>query len=217
MDDVQHSGQDGDQENGRAAAIRAEQGYVDRLYARLDVLRARISQTLSEALGRGGGGGYAARTEREAQAEENAKRLARLNAVENGLCFGRIDVGDGGAAAETRYIGRIGLRDEEHEPILIDWRAPAARPFYAAAPSVPCGLVRRRHLHLRDRAVVDIDDEVFDLDGLTDDDRRCLVGEAALLAALNQGRTGRMGDIVATIQSEQDRVIRAALQGALVV
>ncbi|GAA4920046.1 HelD family protein [Streptomonospora salina] len=217
MHEVQHSGRSEDREQGRAAAVRAEQGYVDLLYARLDVLRTRTSQSLSEALGRGGGGGYAIRTEREAQAHENGRRLAQLNSVENGLCFGRIDAGDRGAAAEIRYIGRIGLRDEDHETILIDWRAPAARPFYAASPSSPEGLVRRRHLHLRDRTVVDIDDEVFDLDGLTEDDRRHLVGEAALLATLNRGRTGRMGDIVATIQAEQDRVIRAALAGALVV
>ncbi|MDT0302756.1 HelD family protein [Streptomonospora wellingtoniae] len=212
---VHHSGLDS---GGRAVALRAEQDYVDRLYARLDELRARTSRGLSDALARGGGGGYAAQTEREARADENAVRLARLNAVENGLCFGRIDLGGGAPrAAETRYIGRVGLRDEDHEPILIDWRAPAARPFYAAAPSSPDGLVRRRHLHVRDRAVVGLDDEVFDLDGLTEDDRRSLVGEAALLAALSRGRTGRMGDIVATIQAEQDRVIRAALPGALVV
>lgn len=217
MDEVQHSGRGGEREDGRAAATRAEQGYVDRLYARLDVLRGRTSETLSAALGRGGGGGYAARTEREAQAEETARHMTRLNAVENGLCFGRIDLDGDGSASETLYIGRIGLRDEDHEPILIDWRAPAARPFYTASPTFPDGLVRRRHLHLRDRTVVDIDDEVFDLDGLTEDDRRGLVGEAALLAALNQGRTGRMGDIVATIQAEQDRVIRAGLPGALVV
>ncbi|GAA1775000.1 HelD family protein [Streptomonospora arabica] len=211
---VHHRGLD----NGRADARRVEQDYVDLLYARLDELRARTSRGLSDALARGGGGGYAARTEREARADENATRLARLSAVENGLCFGRIDLAGGAPqAAETRYIGRIGLRDEDHEPILIDWRAPAARPFYAAAPASPGGLVRRRHLHVRDREVVGLDDEVFDLDGLSEDDRRSLVGEAALLAALSRGRTGRMGDIVATIQAEQDRVIRAALPGALVV
>ncbi|GAB3442528.1 AAA family ATPase [Streptomonospora sediminis] len=205
-------------DTGRDLALRVEQDYVDRLYTRLDVLRVQTAQGLHEALGRGGAGGYAARTEREARADENAARLTRLNSVENGLCFGRIDLGDGTpATAQTLYIGRIGLRDEDHEPILIDWRAPAARPFYAGAPASPAGLVRRRHLHVRDRAVVGLDDEVFDLDGLSEDDRRTLVGEAALLAALNRGRTGRMGDIVATIQAEQDRVIRAGLPGALVV
>jgi DNA helicase IV len=101
--------------------------------------------------------------------------------------------------------------------VLIDWRAPAARPFYVATATDPGGLVRRRHLHLKDRVVVGIDDEVFDLEGMAEGERRTLVGEAALLAALRRGRTGRMGDVVATIQTEQDRVIRAGLQGALVV
>src|SRR5690625_3739416 len=137
----------------REAAVRAEQDYVDGLYTRLDVLRGQTAQTLTEAFGRGGDGGYAAQADREAQAQENATRLARLDSVENGLCFGRIDLDSADPAAETRYIGRIGLRDEEHEPLLIDWRAPAARPFYAAAPSSPCSVLRRRHLHVRERTV----------------------------------------------------------------
>ncbi|WP_046468181.1 HelD family protein [Allosalinactinospora lopnorensis] len=205
-------------EHARGSALDEEQSYVSRLYARLDTLREGTHDALRSAYAQGGGGGYAARTEREAQVGERAGRLAQLSAVENRLCFGRIDhEGVDGVGGETLYIGRIGLRDEDHEPMLIDWRAPAARPFYVATPSSPCGLTRRRHIHTRDRTVVDLDDEVFDLEGLTDSDRRTLVGEAALLATLRQERTGRMGDIVATIQSEQDRVIRSELPGALVV
>jgi DNA helicase IV len=122
-----------------------------------------------------------------------------------------------GQTAVTLYIGRIGLRDDDHEPRLIDWRAPASHPFYAATPKDPNGLIRRRHIYTRDRTVTGVDDEVFDLDRLSEPDRRSLSGEAMLIASITSGRTGRMTDVVATIQAEQDRVIRAALQGVLVV
>ncbi|MER6951217.1 ATP-binding domain-containing protein [Nonomuraea sp. NPDC000554] len=195
-----------------AEALDIEQGTISMLYGRLDAARERAQSALRDAYGRGPGSRQAM-VEREVAAAEQARRLAQLNGVERGLCFGRIDDTTG----ETTYVGRIGLRDEEHESVLIDWRAPAARPFYVATASDPGGLLRRRHLHLRDRAVVGLDDEVFDLERMSEGDRRTLVGEAALLAALRRGRTGRMGDVVATIQTEQDRVIRAGLQGALVV
>ncbi|MEV4357573.1 UvrD-helicase domain-containing protein [Nonomuraea sp. NPDC049625] len=199
-------------QDGLAEALDSEQRTVSWLYGRLDVARGRAQAALRDVYARAGGTRQAM-VEREAMASEQARRLAQLNAVERGLCFGRIDDGTG----QSTYVGRIGLRDEEHESVLIDWRAPAARPFYVATATDPGGLVRRRHLHLKDRTVVGIDDEVFDLEGMSDGDRRALVGEAALLAALRRGRTGRMGDVVATIQTEQDRVIRASLQGALVV
>ncbi|MEV4177232.1 ATP-binding domain-containing protein [Nonomuraea sp. NPDC049709] len=202
-------------QDGLAQALDSEQRTVAWLYGRLDVARERARETLRAVYARGGSSGTTrqAMVEREALASEQARRLAQLNAVERGLCFGRID----DASGDGTYIGRIGLRDEGHESVLIDWRAPAARPFYVATATDPGGLVRRRHLHLKDRQVVGIDDEVFDLEGMSEGDRRTLVGEAALLAALRRGRTGRMGDVVATIQTEQDRVIRSSLQGALVV
>jgi DNA helicase IV len=197
-----------------AEALRAEQAYVSMLYKRLDVARDWTQAALSEAHGRGAAGGtHQARIERDVSAEEHSRRLAQLSGVERGLCFGRIDDIQG----DIRYIGRIGLRDEEHELVLIDWRAPAARSFYTATPGAPGDLVRRRHLHTRDRVVTGIDDEVFDLDRMSDTARRTLVGEAALMASLRRARTGRMSDVVATIQTEQDRVIRSGLAGALVV
>ncbi|HEX4818458.1 MAG TPA: ATP-binding domain-containing protein [Nonomuraea sp.] len=199
-------------QDGVAQALDSEQRHVSWLYGLLDLARERAQTALREAYTRQGGTRQAM-VEREVLASEQARRLAQLNAVERGLCFGRVDEESGG----TVYIGRVGLRDEEHEAALIDWRAPAARPFYVATATDPRGLVRRRHLHLKDRRVVGLDDEVFDLERMSEGDRRTLVGEAALLAALRQGRTGRMGDVVATIQTEQDRVIRASLQGALVV
>ena len=184
------------------------------LYRLLDAARQRSEAALREVHGRGGAGGtFAARVEREVAAVEQARRLSQLNGVERGLCFGRMDDTD----AHTFYIGRIGLHDGEYEPVLIDWRAPAAQPFYAATPNDPAGLLRRRHLYTRGRTVVGVDDEVFDLDQMSEADRRGLVGEAMLLATVQRGRTGRMSDVVATIQAEQDRVIRSALAGVLVV
>ncbi|WP_431896867.1 HelD family protein [Nonomuraea sp. bgisy101] len=201
-------------QDGVTEAIRTEQERVTMLYGRLDAARRRAEQALREVFGSGGAvANVQGRVEREVAAAEQARRLSRLSGVERGLCFGRIDDQEG----VTTYIGRIGLRDEEHESVLIDWRAAAARPFYVATPGEPGALVRRRHLHLKERTVVGLDDEVFDLERMSDGDRRTLVGEAALMAALRRGRTGRMGDVVATIQTEQDRVIRSGLQGALVV
>jgi DNA helicase IV len=153
------------------------------------------------------------RSERDTFAEMYASRLARLWAVERGLAFGRLDHTDEGRL----YIGKLGLTDDEQDRLLIDWRAPVAQPFYRATPTVPMGVTRRRHLQTRGRVVVGVDDDLLDLDSLTDDDRATLNGEAALLAALDEHRTGRMRDIVATIQGEQDRVIRADLNGVLVV
>ncbi|WP_328808186.1 HelD family protein [Nonomuraea antri] len=153
------------------------------------------------------------RSERDTFADMYASRLARLWAVERGLVFGRLDHVDEGRL----YIGKLGLTDDEQARLLIDWRAPVAQPFYRATPAAPMGLTRRRHLQTKGRAVVGVDDDLLDLDSLSDDDRATLNGEAALLAALDERRTGRMRDIVATIQAEQDRVIRSDLNGVLVV
>jgi DNA helicase IV len=206
---------------GRADAVSQEQAYVDMLYALLDTARERTERALSRELANGGDGGtLQARVERDVTAVERGRRLAQLNAVERGMVFGRTDGRAGeseDAAPGTLYIGRIGLRDDEHEPRLIDWRAPAARPFYAATPKDPNGLIRRRHIYTRARAVTGVDDEVFDLDQLSEPDRQSLSGEAMLIASITAGRTGRMTDVVATIQAEQDRVIRSGLPGVLVV
>jgi len=153
------------------------------------------------------------RSERDTFADMYASRLARLWAVERGLVFGRLDHVEEGRL----YIGKLGMTDDEQERLLIDWRAPVAQPFYRATPAAPMGLTRRRHLQTRGRTVVAVDDDLLDFDALTDEDRATLNGEAALLAALGERRTGRMRDIVATIQAEQDRVIRADLNGVLVV
>ncbi len=203
---------------GPANAIDAEQAYVGMLYRLLDEARDRTERALAQTYGGGGAGGtFQARVERDFRAVEQARRLAQLNAVEHGLCFGRTDAPPEAEHAGTLYIGRIGLRDDEYEPRLIDWRAPAAHPFYAATPKDPAGLIRRRHIYTRNRTVTGVDDEVFDLDRLSEPDRRSLSGEAMLIASITSRRTGRMSDVVATIQAEQDKVIRSALQGVLVV
>src|SRR5215472_9550655 len=127
---------------GYAAALRAEQDYVSMLYGLLDQARERSVRELSTVRAQGGAGGtHQARLERDISASEQARRLAQLDLTERGLCFGRTD----DEKRDTLYIGRIGLRDDNYELKLIDWRAPAARPFYAATPGSPAGLVRRRH------------------------------------------------------------------------
>jgi DNA helicase IV len=194
--------------------LEIEQSYVSMLYDRLDTLRARAAERVAQALRPGEEGGTRqARLERDALVTRYRDRLAQLWAAEGGLCFGRLDLADG----TQRYVGRLGLADDDREPLLVDWRAPAAQPFYRATPANPTGVIRRRHLRTRGREVIAIEDDVLDLDALSDDQRAQLSGEAALLAALNASRTGRMADIVATIQAEQDRIIRSELPGVLVV
>jgi DNA helicase IV len=196
-----------------AAELEQEQAYVTMLYRRLDTLRERAQAELERALGYDGGGNVAARVDRDAFVARHSGRLAQLAAAEHGLCFGRLDRADG----SQLYIGRLGLLDDDREPLLVDWRAPAAQPFYRATWAAPSGVVRRRHLRTRGREVLGIEDDVLDPESLSDDEREGLSGEAALLAALTASRTGRMSDIVATIQAEQDRIIRSDLPGVLVV
>ncbi|MBM7477742.1 DNA helicase IV [Oerskovia jenensis] len=196
----------------RRHEIGREQVVVDSLYARLDELRASTRSRLAGVRRSGPSGSPQNRSERDAFATLYEDRLAQLEAVEDRLAFGRLDLDDGA----TRYVGRIGLSDEEHTSILTDWRAPAAQSFYRATAAHPDGVRRRRHLVTRGRAVTGVEDEVLDLSSGAAADSN-LSGEGALLAAMAAGRTSRMGDIVATIQAEQDAIIRSELAGALVV
>ena len=142
-----------------------------------------------------------------------------------GAAGGSSPVTDGG---RRHYVGRIGLQDAQHREVILDWRAPLARAFYQATASEPMGLVRRRHIDTRARQVLGVEDEVLDLDaleageGLSDSSGTAvtaedLQGEGALIAAMSSARDGRMGDIVATIQAEQDRVVTSSGRGVLVV
>ncbi|WP_243793417.1 ATP-binding domain-containing protein [Saccharopolyspora gloriosae] len=198
----------------RTDDLTAEQQYVSTLYDKLDELRRDATKRLTDTL-RQTGGTPQARTERDISTTMYTDKLTQLSAVEHGLCFGRLDLD----SDEVFHIGRLGLFDEEreYEPLLIDWRAPAARPFYLATAAARDGVWRRRHLRSKWRTVVELEDEILDLDAGEQGSDLGLAGEATLLAALDARRTGQMGDIVATIQAEQDRIIRAPMNGVLVV
>nr|WP_240436420.1 UvrD-helicase domain-containing protein [Streptomyces sporangiiformans] len=194
--------------------LRIEQEFIDGLYARVDALRGGTEAAVADALAQGSTP-MQARLERDVLVAERSGLLAALNAVDGSLCFGRIDRTTG----TTHHIGRIGIRadDAEHTPILIDWRAPVARPFYLATGHTPMGLRRRRHITTEGRAVTALHDEILDLGDEQRTGHEDPTGDAVLLAALNSARTGRMSDIVQTIQAEQDRIIRAPYRGVLVV
>ncbi|GAA4423732.1 AAA family ATPase [Georgenia halophila] len=195
------------------AAVAQEQQYLEVVYTRLDELRAAYRERLVEVRRIGAVGTHQNRSERDAFAAHYEDTLARLEMVENRLVFGRIDLRDDD---DPRYVGRIGMSDAEHSQLLVDWRAPSAQPFYQATAAHPAGVVRRRHLMTRGRSVVGVEDELLDADEV-DRVGDSLTGEGALFAAMSAAREGRMGDIVATIQAEQDAVIRSPLDGVLVV
>ena len=191
--------------------LAREQEYVSDLYARLDAARAHAEQRWKQAITWPAVDPQALQ-ERDATVRFHGERMVALDAAEAGLCVGRIDREDDGGSL---YVGRIGLPadDAGGDPALVDWRAPAARPFYVATPVHPLGIVRRRHIRTRGRTVVRLDDELLTT-GIAGSG---LTGEAALLSALDASRTGRMTDIVRTIQAEQDRIIRSDAAGVLVV
>ncbi|HSK26807.1 MAG TPA: AAA family ATPase [Jiangellales bacterium] len=193
--------------------VGREQVVVDTLYGRLDELRARTADQLARVRRSRVGGHAQNRGERDAMATLYEDRLGRLGSVEERLVFGRLDLTDG----VTRYVGRIGLSDDEQRQLLVDWRARAAQDFYRATAAHPGDVVRRRHLTLKRRRVLAIEDELLDIEAAETDGELALSGEGALMAALWERRTGRMRDIVATIQAEQDDVIRAPMSGVLVV
>ncbi|MFJ8689817.1 HelD family protein [Micromonospora wenchangensis] len=195
--------------------IGREQEYVSMLYGRLDGMREQAARRLTDELRAGGGGTQQDRSQRDSAVQMYADQVEQFSAVEQGLAFGRLDGADG----SRHYIGRIGIFDTggDYDPLLMDWRAPAARPFYLATAANPQGIRMRRHLRTRERKVTGLNDEVLDIETASPTGHEDLTGEASLLAALSAGRTGRMRDIVETIQAEQDRIIRADLPGVLVV
>ncbi|MER7156322.1 HelD family protein [Streptomyces lydicus] len=194
--------------------LRHEQEFTDLLYERLAEMQAGAATAVQDALPLEGRNAQA-RLERDVSVTEQSALLAALEAGENGLCFGRLAFRDG----RDHHIGRLGIRrdDPDRTPLVIDWRAEVARPFYLATGHTPMGLRRRRHLTTEGRRVTALHDEILDL---TDTERTGHEGadaDAVLLAALDAARTGRMHDIVQTIQAEQDAIIRAPQHGVLVV
>jgi DNA helicase IV len=221
---------------------RAEQEFVDTAYARLDAMRSDANAMMEGVLDLGRGGTFQSRTERDVIVRTSLARLEQLDIGDQALTFGRIDrirddqppasppgaANGSGPDTETFHIGRLAIHSADHDPLVVDWRAPIAEPFYRATGRDPQGLVLR---------VVGIEDERFGAPGSSgsDEDRGQgtyaegadggelilsdlpIGGPAALLAALDRARSGRMTDIVSTIQAEQDEIIRAPLSGVLVV
>ena len=216
------AGEQGDDANlSNADDLAAEQQFISTLYGRLDGMR-RDTVRLRDTYLRDSDGTPGGRVQRDIAYAGHAQTLIDLNVAEDKLCFGRLDRTDG----DSMHIGRMGIFSDgaEREQLLMDWRAPSARPFYVATAAAPLGVRLRRHLRVRRRVVESLSDEYLDLTGLSPDDPAFaalgssgLTGEASLLSALNAPRTGRMGDIVETIQAEQDRIIRADRAGILVV
>ena len=233
--------------------LEDEQRFLDGAHGRLEAMRADANRMLTSVLDLGRGGTFQSRTERDIVVRTSLARLAQLDIGDQALCFGRIDrlPEADGRPGETYHIGRLAVSGEDLEPLVVDWRAPVAEPFYRATGLDPQGLARRRHLAVRGRTVTGLEDEYFtrplrigpsdDVPGFDESsslsapssgpgapgahldgpqlvrDGLVLGGPGALLAALGRSRTGRMGDIVATIQREQDEIVRSPLAGVLMV
>ncbi|GGU33270.1 HelD family protein [Nocardioides albus] len=194
----------------KVGQVDEEQRSVEAMYA---LLHAEVSarRAAHERVIETPVDGPSERYARELEVARLTESIRQLQAAEHSLCFGRIDRSD---QEESLHIGRLGLRAEDGRPLLIDWRAEAARPFYAATLAEPMGLRRRRHLRLDGRDVVDINDEILDGTSPTVVD---LVGDSPLVSALSTARTGRMHEAAATLQAEQDEIVRSPHRGVMVV
>ncbi|WP_199826215.1 HelD family protein [Streptomyces sp. SBT349] len=225
----------------REREIRDEQRHLDAVYRRLTEKIHEAEYLMADAARRVQVGTPGALAERDAQVFRAGLHLARLNSEFEDFLFGRIDLlagkdgergpdgaitsvepaddavtetGDGGRTAEiaeTLHIGRLGVLDADYVPLVIDWRAPAAAPFYRATPVAPGRVVRRRVIRSKGRRVLGVEDDLLrpELRALRDGAELPVVGDGALMAALGRTRGHRMTDIVASIQAEQDEVIRA--------
>lgn len=191
--------------------IAAEQEFVDRVYRQLEVSAKAAQQLADEGHSRGRLGHEGGLVERDAMVFQAARRIAQLDAAHEGLVFGRLDMLRD-FDPEPRYIGRIGLRDDNRDSLLIDWRAPAAAVFYQATAAEPQRVVRRRVLRATGRTVAGVEDELLDAEAETD---LPIIGEGALMAQLSRARDRSMHSIVATIQAEQDKAIRAPARGVV--
>lgn len=173
-------------------------------YAKLTALIASLDERIQSTARAPGTGTGQDLLEREALLDHLTYQLQGALSAQQRLCFGRIDT----TAGDVRHIGRIGLRNDDGDPILLDWRAPNAAPFYQATAAQPLGVERRRRIATQSSTVTHVDDE-----DLTD----VLAVTQSAAAAVNQPRDGRMADIVATIAVDQDRIIRQPLEQVTVV
>lgn len=198
--------------------VAAEQAFVDRVYRQLGEAGKAAQQLAKEGHSRAHMGHEGGLVERDAMVFQAAKRIAQLDAAQEGLVFGRLDL-DAAVDAEPRYVGRIGLRDDNRDSLLIDWRAPAAAVFYQATAAEPHSVIRRRVLRSSGPRVVGVEDELLDAEALTAAEEQGrelpIVGEGALMAQLSRARDRSMHSIVATIQAEQDKAIRAPSKGVV--
>jgi hypothetical protein len=195
-----------------SAEVEREQRHVDRVYERLEATRARARAYEAEGHRRAQFGHEGGLVERDSIVYQAAVWLQRLDAEEEGLVFGRLDFED----REVQYIGRLGVRDEEYEPLTVDWRAPAAAVFYQATPVDRRGVVRRRTIKSSGRTVTRLDDDLLAPDSALAEELT-VVGDGALMAALTRRRGTVMHDIVATIQREQDLAVRSPGDGATLI
>jgi DNA helicase IV len=222
-----------------AAEISVEQKLVDRVYSELTKATERATMVETEGLARGRTDRtgdvrdeeITGLFERDALVFNANKRRTILETQYEGLVFGRLDLETGAdgrtghadttdrddqtppagpPGRQTRYVGRLGVRDDEYEPLVIDWRAPAAAPFYRSTPVEPMGVIRRRVLRCKGADVIGIEDDLMVPEAPED---LVVVGDGALMAALTRSRGSRMRDIVATIQRHQDEAIRAPARG----
>ncbi|EFL32488.1 helicase [Streptomyces viridochromogenes DSM 40736] len=221
----------------RDREIGVEQEHLDRVYLRLEEKIHEAEFLMNDAAQRGQVGTPGALAERDAQVFRAGIHLNRLNNEFEDFLFGRIDLllgkdgkkGPDGAytavepaegavrddntadIAETLHIGRIGVLDQDYTPLVIDWRAPAAAPFYRSTPVDPGRVVRRRVIRSKGRKVLGVEDDLMrpELKALLGGQELPVIGDGALMAALGQARSHTMRDIVASIQAEQDLVIRA--------
>ncbi|MFH8805131.1 HelD family protein [Streptomyces sp. NPDC017936] len=229
--------EDSAQDSVRDREISVEQEHLDRVYRRLEEKIHEAEFLMHDAARRGQVGTPGALAERDAQVFRAGIHLNRLNNEFEDFLFGRIDLllgkdgkkGPDGAytavepadgavrpdntadIAETLHIGRIGVLDEDYAPLVIDWRAPAAAPFYRSTPVDPGRVVRRRVIRSKGRKVLGVEDDLMrpELKARLDGHELPVIGDGALMAALGQARSHTMRDIVASIQAEQDLVIRA--------
>jgi hypothetical protein len=192
-------------EGGIVDGVAEEQVFVDLAYARLTAFTQHVRSRMDD-IGRAPGTGTPQDgLERQALYDNLSHQLTSATAAEHRLCFGRVDHADG----RVQHIGRIGLRDDEGEPVLLDWRAPNAAGFYQATSVEPMGLRSRRRIITRERTVTHIEDE--DLA-----DPTAMATDAAA-RSVEAPREGRMGDIIATIAADQDRIVRSPMGQVTVV